>query len=381
VILPRYDKERAEQLRKISGKLTHHANMLREVVSELTHSGKKFDVKEIYRSYLLYDSEHSIRGYTRRMTEEMDRNGQSRSAYAYRGVAQAFMNFCGGDLLLDSIDPSLICSFENSIKQRGCRPNTISHYMRILRVICNRACSEGLMKHSTSEMFRQVFTGYAQTPKRALSEGDLSRLLAVNLPSMMSVEPYGSRRYRQLQGMYMAWRLFFFAFHACGMCFVDMARLRKDNIKGDIISYRRKKTRRLIEISVTPSIQLIIDSFADDTKDSPYVFPMLCDEGAPIRRQYETSERIYNRRLKSLEQMAGLERHLSGHTARHTWASMGKNKLFPVGVLSACLGHASEKTTRIYLASFNHEVLAEANRSITQKYHPDRNDNAWVKKV
>jgi hypothetical protein len=93
--------------------------MLREVVKELTHSGKDFDVKEIYRSYLLYDSEHSVRGYTRRMTEEMDKNGQSRSAYAYRGVAQAFINFCGGDLLLDSINTSLICGFENSIKQRG----------------------------------------------------------------------------------------------------------------------------------------------------------------------------------------------------------------------------------------------------------------------
>jgi integrase len=229
-------------------------------------------------------------------------------------------------------------------------------------------------------MFRQVFTGYASTPKRALSEGDMSRLLAVNLPSMMSVEPRDSRRYRQLQGMYMAWRLFFFAFHACGMCFVDMAGLR-DNIKGNIISYRRKKTRRLIEISVTPSIQFIIDSFAEDTKGSLYVFPMLCDKGIPIRRQYETAERVYNRRLKSLGQMAGLERHLSGHIARHTWASMGKNKLFPVGVLSACLGHASEKTTHIYLASFNHEVLAEANLSITQKYCPDRNDNAGVIKV
>jgi integrase len=372
IVFPQRDKVRAEFLQKVSDKLVHHASVLREVVGMLEDSGKSFGVEDIYMAYVLYGSEYSLRGYTRCLTEEMERQGRGRTACAYRGMVTAFVNFCGGDLLLNDIVPSMISGFEQSMKTRSCRPNTVSHYLRILRAICNRAWRDGRMKHSPAEFFRNSFTGYASTPKRALSESELSLLLACDLPSLIAEQPAGSRSRSYFQGIYTAWRLFFFAFHACGMCFVDMACLKKENIVGDVISYCRKKTGRLVEISLTPSQQSIIGSFEADTQKSPYVFPLLHEGDVPLRRQYESAERSYNRRLKRLELLAGLEGHLTSHTARHTWASIGKNKLFPVGVLSACLGHSSEKTTHIYLSPFNRKILAEANRIITEDYRTDK---------
>jgi integrase len=325
-------------------------------------------VTEIQQAYLFHESEQSLRGYAGVLADEKDRNNRERTAYAYRAAANALVRFNGCDLMLTDLSPVLLKAFENNLKMNGRQLNTISFYMRLLKVICNRAHREGQMRRTAAELFADVFTSYEPTRKRALTTDDLSRLFAVDLPELMNQKLVSRLSYKALEGLYFAWRLFFFSFHACGMCFVDMACLRKESISNGLITYRRKKTGRLIEISLTPPLRSIINDFAAETKDSPYVFPLLVENDKPLRRQYESAERTYNRRLKRLALLAGLEGHLSSHIARHTWASIGKNKMFPLGVLSACLGHSSEKTTHIYLTSFNREILAEANRVITQEY-------------
>lgn len=57
-------------------------------------------------------------------------------------------------------------------------------------------------------------------------------------------------------------------------------------------------------------------------------------------------------------------RTLSTHWARHTWASIGKQNNLPVRVISECLGHTSEKTTRIYLDLLDNKLLDAANETV-----------------
>ena len=59
-----------------------------------------------------------------------------------------------------------------------------------------------------------------------------------------------------------------------------------------------------------------------------------------------------------------LEMPLSSYTSRHTWATTARNHNVPLSVISAGMGHASEKTTQIYLASLESSVIDQANRSI-----------------
>jgi integrase len=368
VVYPRNNRMRKEYLRKISDQLATHIYTLQTIVDELERSGECFGVAEIQRAYLLREDIRSLRGYAGKLAMEKEHVEKERTGRAYRMAAKALQQFSGEELVLTEISPALLKSFETSMKKSGLRPNTISFYMRLLRTICNKAHREGILVDPPARLFKDVFTGYASTPKRALTGKDLSLLFEVNIPDLMSRKAVNRMAHYAMEGVYIAWRLFFFSFHACGMCFVDMANLRKESISDDVLTYRRKKTGRLVEISLTPPMIAIINDFAVETENSPYIFPLLRENGKSLRRQYESAERTYNRRLKRLALLAGIEGRLSSHTARHTWASIGKNKLFPLGVLSACLGHSSEKTTNIYLAAFNREILAEANRVITQEY-------------
>ena len=53
--------------------------------------------------------------------------------------------------------------------------------------------------------------------------------------------------------------------------------------------------------------------------------------------------------------------------ARHTWATVARNQHVPISVISAGMGHTSEQTTRIYLASIDNHLIDDANRMLTER--------------
>ena len=55
---------------------------------------------------------------------------------------------------------------------------------------------------------------------------------------------------------------------------------------------------------------------------------------------------------------------LTMYCARHSWASIAKSKNIPLSVISEGMGHDSEETTRIYLASLDSYVIDQANSLI-----------------
>ena len=52
------------------------------------------------------------------------------------------------------------------------------------------------------------------------------------------------------------------------------------------------------------------------------------------------------------------------YKARHSWASIAKNKNIPLSVISESMGHNSENTTKIYLTSLSQDTIDNANKTI-----------------
>ena len=68
--------------------------------------------------------------------------------------------------------------------------------------------------------------------------------------------------------------------------------------------------------------------------------------------------------MKKVARLAGLAVPLTMYYGRHSWASIAKSKNIPLSVISEGMGHDSEETTRIYLASLDTSVIDEANSLI-----------------
>jgi len=237
------------------------------------------------------------------------------------------------------------------MKQENKSPNTISFYMRNLRAIYNKAIKKGLFKPSETNIFNNVYTGLEITPKRALIREEIIKLF-----SKKDLEP----------SLLKARHFFLFSFLTRGMSFVDMAYLQKGNIENDILVYHRKKTGQRIEITLTAQIKYLISCFKEETAHTQYIFPIIKKTNISERLQYESALSIQNKRLKKLAKACDINKILTTHVARHSWASIAKMENLPLAVISEGLGHTSIKTTSIYLAPFNRKILEQANKKVTQ---------------
>ena len=361
IVYPANDPERFSYLKTVEQKLECEIMLIKEYISELAKGGQ-YSTEDVVSLYLKKSSDDKLLGYTELLALEFDHNGRERTARAYRTVAKGLVDFNKGtDIPLSHINSHLIKSFESFLRSTSKMPNTISYYMRNLRAIYNKAViSKHIVNLTEEKPFAGVYTGIDNTRKRALTEDELKTLHSLNFADKLKSDKQESRESRHIQNLHHAWQLFFFSFHARGMCFVDLAYLRKDNIQNGVIRYNRKKTGRPIEVKITSELQSIIDSFSEEVKSSDYVFPIIKDNNKKARTQYENGLRLQNKRLKLLSRLACIS-SISTHVARHTWATIGKHENVPLRVLSECLGHTSEKTTLIYMGLLDNSILDEAN--------------------
>ena len=107
---------------------------------------------------------------------------------------------------------------------------------------------------------------------------------------------------------------------------------------------------------------MILDKYPENNSD--YLLPILKNRGRNERYVYRNVGYNINHNLKKIAQKVGIQIPLTLYVARHSWASAAKAKGIPLGVISEGMGHDSETTTQIYLASLDTSVVDKANSLI-----------------
>lgn len=274
--------------------------------------------------------------------------GQMRTSETYLSTLNSLMRYCGGvDVALDGIDSEWVEGYRVKLKGMGLSPNTISFYLKHLRAVYNRAVDDGLV--CDRRPFRRVSTSIERTAKRAVPLTVIKRLKMIdcnNDPSRLFARD-----------------MFMFSFYTRGMSFVDIAYLQKNNLRDNVLLYRRRKTNQQLCIHWEPCMERILEVYRADTS-SPYLFSIINKGHNDPRRQYRNTLLRINRHLKEIGRGLGLQQPLTMYCARHSWASIARQEGIPISVISEGMGHDSERTTQIYLASLKSEVIDNANRKI-----------------
>ncbi len=341
--------ERRDYLRELTERIRSDKLRLARIIGELDNAGTDYTADDVVREYNELTSRLSFPVYMQSLINHLRAEGRTRSSETYTATMKSFMAFRKGkDILWDSITSPLVSSYEAWLKTRGVSMNTVSFYMRILRAAYNRAVGEGLT--TDQRPFSQVYTGVAKTAKRGMSTDDVSRVLHLDLSTSPS--------------MAFARDIFMFSFYTRGMSLIDIAKLRTDNIRGGILTYQRSKTGQRISVKWRTEMQTIVDRHHQP--DSHRLLPIIKAE-TDIRRQYDTALHNINYNLKKIGESIGLPIPLTMYVARHSWASAASRSNIPLHVISQCLGHDSERTTRIYLSSIDVNQMDEANEKIIRK--------------
>lgn len=267
----------------------------------------------------------------------------------YVSAANRFMEFRHHeDLTFSQMTSEMMEMYQAWLFNRGVRQNTVSFYLRTLCTLYNKAVETG---HApANDIFAHVQTANVRTAKRAISVKDIRKIENLDLPTGSSLDK--------------ARDLFLLSFYLRGMAFVDMAFLKKTDLKCGLVSYNRRKTHQNLNIEWMKPMQAIIDKYAEQTKNSPYLLPILTGKESSPYTAYRKVEHNTNYNLKKIGEKVGLKIPLTTYVARHTWASVALHMNIPIATISQGMGHNSYKTTQIYLQSLDVATINEANKRI-----------------
>lgn len=339
---------RANILCSIRERMEWDLSRFEKIVRQLEQERRKYTADDVITLFHKVTKETSLFSFMHSVIIQLRQLGKIRTSETYTATLKSFMGFREEqDVPLDGVNSDLILLYEAHLKTKGVRMNTISFYMRILRAVYNRAVEKELTPQKYP--FRHVYTGVDKTVKRAVPVKIIKALKELDLSMKSSLD--------------FARDMFMFSFYTRGMSFVDMAYLKKTDLQNGILTYCRRKTGQQLTVKWEKCMEEIIKKYPSNS--SVYLLPIIKEKGNE-RKQYDNALHLVNYRLKDLSGILKLQRPLTMYVARHSWASAAKVRNVPLSVISEGMGHDSEKTTQIYLASLEASVVDKANKMILE---------------
>lgn len=341
---------RRDYLQSVRERIGWEVERLRAILERFESKRIDYSIDDIVATFRRADDELSLCGFMNGVIARLKQMGKDRTSEAYLAALKSFMRFRQDkDVWLEKIDSDMMRMYEAYLQNRGITRNSSSFYLRILRAVYNRAVEKELI--ADRNPFKHVYTGVDKTLRRAIPLEAVKKIKSLDLSRRPTLD--------------FARDMFLFSFCTRGMSFIDMAYLQKKDLANGVLAYRRRKTGQRLVVKWESCMQEIADKY-DTDGGSPYLLPILKYPGYG-RNQYKNALYRTNKYLKDVARLAGLSVPLTLYVARHSWASAAKGKNIPVSVISEGMGHDSEMTTQIYLASLDSVVVDRANALILKE--------------
>ena len=335
--------ERSNLLLSLQERMEWDLKRLDMIIRQLNNRKAAYTADDIVASFHNNTEGQSLFNFMQGIIARLKQMGKIRTAENYSCTLKSFMQFRRDrDVLLSEIDSDLMQLYEAYLHGKGAVRNT-----SILRAVYNRALEKELVEQRNP--FRHVYTGVDKTVKRAVPLSAIKRMKNLDLSLQPNLE--------------FARDMFLFSFYTRGMSFIDMAHLKKKDLQNGFLSYRRRKTGQQLVIRWEKCMQEIVGKYPENSL-SPYLLPVLKYPLKDTHKHYRNVMSGINRNLKEIARLADISVPLSMYCARHSWASAAKGKNIPISVISEGMGHDSEATTQIYLASLDNSVVDKANAQI-----------------
>lgn len=338
---------RKEYLRLIRDKTAWELRQLQKVISSMEQKGMEYTADDIVTAFSHVAPAESVFCFINGQISKLKQQRRVRTAQAYNSTLNSFSAFRkNADLCFESLDSDLMQLYESYLRGKGLIRNSSSFYLRILRTVYNLAVERGLT--DDKKPFRHVYTGIDKTMKRAIPFEYIRKMKRLDLTSRPDLD--------------FARDIFLFSFYTRGMSFIDIAFLKKSDLRNGSVSYCRRKTGQRLTFLWEKQMDGIVKKYSDN--HTRYMLPIIRNEGVDERKQYHLALKQTNARLKKIAAQVGIRIPLTLYVARHSWASIAKEKHIPTSVISEGMGHDSETTTRIYLMALDTSVVDRANKKI-----------------
>lgn len=225
------------------------------------------------------------------------------------------------DLRLTEVTPFVIHDFELYLRTEiGQSPNTATKTLKTFKSVILFGIRNGLM---TNNPFANIRFHLKGVDRGYLEDDELNRLMNKEIEN---------KRLSLIRDLFV-----FSCF--TGLAYIDLANLKGENIVTlngvEWIKGRRIKTGTLINVVLLDIPKRLILKYTDDKRRKEFLFPII-------------SNQKMNAYLKEIAAICNIDKNLTCHIARHTFATMALSKGVPIESVSKMLGHTNIRTTQIY---------------------------------
>jgi site-specific recombinase XerD len=294
---------------------------LNDFILDLFRNDQQFDFEKL--NAFLEKSNHSdsfIDFVRTRIEDRTDIEESTRKQH--RTLLQSLEKF-GKLNYMDDLTKANITLYDEFLHQQEISQPTIYNYHKRLKRYLHEAMKFGLWNEDPYVGLH--FERGRFEKRKYLTEEELKmiRTCKINMPSIDRIRD-----------------LFLFQCYT-GLAYADF---EKFNFEKDveerngkyIVSDRRKKTNEDYKIVLlTPAIEIL--------KKYDYKLPII-------------SNQKYNVSLKVVAQYAGIDKNITTHMGRHTFAVFALNNGVPIEIVAKMLGHTNIRTTQVYAKVLNSEV-------------------------
>jgi site-specific recombinase XerD len=336
---------KSEEIKILNNRLAKFNARIQDIYNQLESNGDTFSVIEVKNKLFGVSDEkgvleildHLIKGIELRVGNDYS-GGTLKHYKTTRERIKEFLKkqFGRNDLPLSLVDCNFLNSFDIYLKaDLWLKPNTALTYHKHLKKVLNTALAMNQISINPYGSFKVTRN---ETHRDYLTNQELGKIKNKDVSTLR---------------MEIIRDVFVFACYT-GLGYAELSKLNKFHIHqaddgGRWIIIDRDKTDIRCRIPLLPQANTILQKYEN--------FPLCKNKGKllPVH-----SNQKMNEYLKELATISGIQKNLSMHVARHTFAtSVTLSNGVPIETVSKMLGHTSIKTTQIYARIVDTKISAD----------------------
>jgi len=303
--------------------ITKYLNKAENIVDEFFLTDQQLNFTDFEN--LLKNKEYSDESFVEFVFDEIQKRDVAHETFrTYKSQITKLQQF-RKNILFTEINLSFINAYKSyMLNKLGNKPNTANKSLAMLKTFVNWAIEQRLIKENP---FNQIKISKVQGQRQYLSISEVEKL--------ENLYHHGDLKYRQQNVL----RYFLFVCYT-GLRFSDVKGLKYKDIKKrlfkgnnvDFIELQMHKTKLTVSIPIINKAKSLMPRKFSANQE---VFKVLSNQKT-------------NQYIKEIIKTAGIDKHITFHSARHTFATNGLEMGIPIEVISKMLGHTEIKMTQIY---------------------------------
>ncbi len=336
---------------RIAQELNHHIETIKlkvmQIHRDLEFTGAEFDAQDVISTYLgknrkvkLMLIKDVFQPHNEKCEKLEGKDFAAGTVERYRTSLKHTVEFMErtykfSDIPIEDVNHKFITDYEDYLKiERKCSHNTATKYLKNFKKIIRIALANDYI---TKDPFANI--------KFTLDKVEKDFLTTEELGAIMNKD-FEITRLAQIRD--------FFVFSCfTGLAFSDLQGLRKEHITKDNdgrpwIRKVRQKTKVMCHIPLLKVPLGIMERY----KDHPICTSS--DKILPI-----VSNTKMNAYLKEIMDVCGIEKSVSTHTARHSFATIMLSKGVSIENVAKMLGHTNTKMTQHYARILDQDIMRD----------------------